>query len=261
MTTPRLKRGARAVADVGGGAILASVEIAAAPERVYQALTSPTEIVKWWGADDQYWTTGWTGDLRPGGRWRAEGKGADGHAFSVEGEYLELDPPRKIVCTWKAAWDDNQVTTITYRIEPIDGGVRVVVRHDGFGPRAESCRGHASGWERVLGWLGGYAGKAPEERFYMLRLLPPRPSFMMDMNADEQAMMRAHAAYWTGHMHAGRAIVFGPVLDPQGGWGLGVLRVRDEAELQALQADDPAITAGRGLRYEVLPLARALCPG
>lgn len=261
MTTPRLKRVARAIADVGGGAILASVEIAAAPERIYRALTSPDEILKWWGADDQYWTTGWTSDLRPGGRWRAEGKGADGHAFSVEGEYLELDPPRKIVCTWKAAWDDNQVTTITYRIEPIDGGARVVVRHEGFGARADSCRGHAQGWERVLGWLGGFAGKPPEERVYMLRLLPPRPTFMTDMDAGEQAMMRAHVAYWTGHMQAGKAIVFGPVIGPQGGWGLGVVRVRDEAELQALQAGDPAVSSGRGLRYEILPIARALCAG
>lgn len=83
---------ARAVADLADGMILATVEIAAPPERVFRALTS-REIVEWWGADGVYRTTEWTGDVRPGGTWRASGVGADGKPFAVEGEYLEIDPP------------------------------------------------------------------------------------------------------------------------------------------------------------------------
>ncbi len=266
MTTTKINRVARAVADVGAGTILASVEIAAAPERVYRALTNPDEIVKWWGSDDQYRTTGWTSELTQGGRWRAEGKGADGRPFSVEGEYLELAPPTKIVCTWKAPWDDNQTTTITYRIEAIDGGSRVVIRHDGFAGRAESCRGHARGWERVLGWLvahvspGGQAQHEDqhEDHYYVIRLLPPRPTFMADMSPEERAMMLEHGAYWRGQLKAGKVIVFGPVADPKGGWGMGVVRVSDESELKRFQAEDPAIRSGRGLSYEILPMVRAI---
>jgi uncharacterized protein YndB with AHSA1/START domain len=260
MTTAKPKRAARAIADVGAGTILASVEIAAEPERVYRALTSPDEIIKWWGSDDQYRTTGWTSELKVGGRWRADGKGAEG-PFSVEGEYLELDPPRRIVCTWKPDWDGGNTTTITYRLEPIEGGTRVVIRHEGFGERAESCRGHAEGWEHVLGWLRAHVAPTPpssEPRFYVMRLLPPRPTFMVDMNEEERAMMGAHAVYWAEHLAAGRMVVYGPVADPKGGWGLGVVRVADEAELRALQEGDPAIRAGRGLSYEVLPMVRAI---
>lgn len=145
-------KSARAVADVTSGMILASVEIAAPPERVFRAVSSD-DITRWWGSADMYRTTKWSGDLRVGGAWVAEGVGADGTEFSVRGEYVEIDPPRKLVQTWRAAWDGDHTTTITYRFEPIEGGTRVTVRHEGFAERFDSCRGHANGWERVLGWL------------------------------------------------------------------------------------------------------------
>jgi len=90
-------------------------------------------------------------DLRPGGRWRASSVGGDGNTFSVEGEFLEIDPPRSLVQTWRAAWDGGNETLITYRLEAIDGGTRVTVRHEGFAERADSCRGHGAGWQKVLG--------------------------------------------------------------------------------------------------------------
>jgi uncharacterized protein YndB with AHSA1/START domain len=142
----------RAVADVSAGLIIASVEIAAPPERVFRALTSE-ELTQWWGSDDLYRTKRWTGDLRPGGEWRSEGLGADGTPFAVSGEFLEVDPPHKLVHTWKADWDGGNTTTVTYRLEAIEGGTRVTVRHEGFGERTASCTAHANGWARVLTWL------------------------------------------------------------------------------------------------------------
>ena len=153
--TTMAKGAARAVADLSEGTILASVEIAAPPERVFRAIASE-ELAKWWGSADSYRTTKWTGDLRVGGGWRADGISEDGKPFTVGGEFVEVDPPRKLVQTWRAAWDDNQVTRITYRLEPVANGTRVTVKHEGFGNRRDSCDGHAAGWERVLGWLDDY---------------------------------------------------------------------------------------------------------
>lgn len=147
------KRSARAIADVMEGIVMATVDIAAPPERVFRAITDPKEIPKWWGSDDLYRTEEHTSDFRVGGKWTSRGHGADGTPFGVEGEYVEIDPPRKLVQTWKAPWDGNNVTTITYRLEAIDGGTRVTVKHEGFGDRHDSCRNHGEGWERVLGWL------------------------------------------------------------------------------------------------------------
>src|SRR5262245_47193804 len=142
MTSPNKNSPARAVADTASGTVLASVEIAAPPERVFKALTTPEEIVRWWGSDSVYRTTEWVQDLRVGGRWKATGKGADGSPFSVEGEFLEIDAPRRLVHSWKPEWDGGHVTRVTYRLEPIERGTRVTVRHEGFGDRAESCRNH-----------------------------------------------------------------------------------------------------------------------
>ena len=63
---------ARAVADLAEGLILASVEVVAAPERVFQALASD-EITEWWVRPGVFDTREWTGDVRAGGRWRAAG--------------------------------------------------------------------------------------------------------------------------------------------------------------------------------------------
>ena len=54
---------------------------------------------------------------------------------------------------------------------------------------------------------------------------------------------------------AGIAIVFGPVMDPQGVYGIGMFQVQDEAEMRGLLEHDPA---NRLLRYEVLPMAAAV---
>ena len=50
------------------------------------------------------------------------------------------------------------------------------------------------------------------------------------------------------------AVAFGPVLDPAGAWGLGLLRTTDEAAVRAFIAEDPVIRAQRGFRYEILPM-------
>jgi uncharacterized protein YndB with AHSA1/START domain len=145
-------RGARAVADVTAGMLLASVEIRAKPERVFRALASE-DIVKWWGSPELYHVTDWTGDVRVGGQWRSVGVDREGKPFEVSGEYLEIDPPRKLVQTWDPKWVNGPPTTVTYRVEAIPGGTRVTVRHEGFGDASDACQSHAAGWERVFTWL------------------------------------------------------------------------------------------------------------
>jgi uncharacterized protein YndB with AHSA1/START domain len=51
----------RAVADVGGGTIIATAEISAPPERVFAALTTK-EVEQWWGHPDFYRQTDWKAD-------------------------------------------------------------------------------------------------------------------------------------------------------------------------------------------------------
>ncbi len=90
-----------------------------------------------------------------------------------------------------------------------------------------------------------------DKQQFFLKLNPPRPTFMMDMTADEKAIMQKHVSYWTGLLNENIAIVFGPVLDPKGGHGVGVVSVDDEEHLKQIISNDPA----SGLnQYEYYPM-------
>jgi uncharacterized protein len=56
--------------------------------------------------------------------------------------------------------------------------------------------------------------------------------------------MAGHQEYWQQLLHDGRVVVYGPVADPEGVWGMGVLRAADRAEVLEIAEDDPSVTAG-----------------
>jgi uncharacterized protein YciI len=91
---------------------------------------------------------------------------------------------------------------------------------------------------------------------FVYRLLAPRPTFAVDMTPEERATLNDHAAYWAELMHRGKAVAFGPVNDPQGPYGLGILLVEDLAEAEAIRDADPAIAGPHGLRGELAPMIR-----
>jgi uncharacterized protein YndB with AHSA1/START domain len=138
---------ARAVADLAQGLILATVQIAAPPERVFQALASE-EVVAWWVRPGVFDTRTWSGDVRVGGRWRTSGI-ARGEPYTLEGEYLEVDPPRKLVHTWHRPGAPGAPSTVTYLLEPISGGTLVTLRHTGITSRDQNAS-ISTGWETSL---------------------------------------------------------------------------------------------------------------
>src|SRR3974377_156015 len=94
--------------------------------------------------------------------------------------------------------------------------------------------------------------------YFFCRLIPPRPTFAMDMTEKEAKVMEDHVAYWKALAEKGTAIVFGPVADPDGVWGLGVLAVEDEKEVQFLTSNDPVRRAAMGGTYKTLPMPRVV---
>ncbi|SEH49564.1 YCII-related domain-containing protein [Mycolicibacterium rutilum] len=79
---------------------------------------------------------------------------------------------------------------------------------------------------------------------YFFRLNPPRADFAQTMTPDEQQAMAEHQEYWRALLAEGRVVVHGPVADPEGIWGFGVLRANDRAEVLAIGERDPSVTAG-----------------
>jgi uncharacterized protein YndB with AHSA1/START domain/DNA-binding transcriptional ArsR family regulator len=121
------------------------IYIKTTPERLWQAITD-TEMRR------QY-TFGAviTSDWAPGSRYEATGGGAT----IAEGENLEVDPPRRLVQSFRAVWDDdvkNEGTSrVTWEIEPIGDSCRLTVTHDQLREGANAQL--YGGWPMVLSGL------------------------------------------------------------------------------------------------------------
>ena len=268
MTSGR-KGGARAVADVAGGTVIAEVEIAAPPERVFAALSDPQERARWWGSPNVYLVDRCEWELRVGASWVSTGHGADGRAFRVQGEFLEIDPPRRLAQTWMADYDGGLRTTLSFQLDPIPGGTRLTVRHDGFAGHPDSCADHARGWEMVLGWLDAHVAEPaagpsrvpPPSRHrsapvnlkpYVLGLYLKGPRHGTLEPAATAELMVQHLEFLREQIRLGRLVFPSPVLDD--GPLAATVFVRTELleEARAWLAQDPSIVAGRFL-IEVHP--------
>jgi uncharacterized protein len=89
------------------------------------------------------------------------------------------------------------------------------------------------------------------KQFFALKLIPPRPTFAQDMTDEERSIMQEHVGYWMELMKQGKVIVFGPVLDPQSVYGLGIVAVDNEEEVKQMITNDPAIKINH---YEYYPM-------
>ena len=86
--------------------------------------------------------------------------------------------------------------------------------------------------------------------YFLSKLIPPRPSFPLDMSETERGVMLAHQDYWLPHVNAGLVVVMGPVLDPKGAYGVMIAHAPSLKMLEDWQAKDPAILAGFGFGFE-----------
>jgi uncharacterized protein len=91
---------------------------------------------------------------------------------------------------------------------------------------------------------------------FFLKLVPARPTFAQDMSAEERAIMQEHVGYWSELMKQGKVHVYGPVLDPAGVYGIGIVEADSMAEVDELIELDPATKINR---YEVFAM-RAVLP-
>jgi len=80
-----------------------------------------------------------------------------------------------------------------------------------------------------------------DKKYFFLRLNTVRPDFTQTMTEEERAIMVRHAAWWRAFMEQGKIVVFGPVFDPNGAFGMGVASVDEEEELKQFIAGDPAL--------------------
>jgi uncharacterized protein YndB with AHSA1/START domain len=137
---------------VTGDAVVSEIQIAAPPQRVFQAISDPKELIRWF-TEETCKHKVWEMDARVGGRWRFQTEksvhivnGID--EFEGHGEILEIDPPRLLVYTWIANWHANpQLKTIVrWELTPSQGGTLVKVTHSGLAEDDVARKDYTSGW-------------------------------------------------------------------------------------------------------------------
>lgn len=94
--------------------------------------------------------------------------------------------------------------------------------------------------------------------FFLFKLNPPRPSFPSDITPEEARLMQEHVAYWTSVMEQGHLIAFGPVADPKGTYGIGILQIEDGIDPESFCERDPVVAAKVGFTVEIHPMPRAV---
>jgi uncharacterized protein YndB with AHSA1/START domain len=134
------------------------LHIDASPETVFGFFTDPALMVRWKG-------TKATLDPRPGGIYRVE---MSDQVIAV-GEYVELDPPHRLVLTW--GWEGDYAGTppgssrVEITLTPDGDGTRLHLVHSGL-PSAEAAEAHGYGWDLYMPRLaiaaaGGDPGPEP----------------------------------------------------------------------------------------------------
>jgi uncharacterized protein YndB with AHSA1/START domain len=139
-------------------AIVQEIAIKGSAERIFDALTNPEELVKWWGVAGKFQVTRMESDLRPGGKWRFL-VAAGGGTHVVSGEYRQIERPHLLVYTWvRETWvgeqEDAAETVVRWELEENSGITNVRVTHSEL--TSESLRARNSGWPLIVVLLQSY---------------------------------------------------------------------------------------------------------
>ena len=93
-----------------------------------------------------------------------------------------------------------------------------------------------------------------DKKHFFIKLIAPRPTFAQDMTEDERKLMMTHIAYWRDLTEKRISLVFGPVFDPAGNYGMAIIEVEDEAAAKKTLENDPTIIADQNFSFEIYPM-------
>jgi len=128
--------------------------LAAPREEVFRAWTEPEQIRRWWGPGE-FTCPEAEVDLRPGGAYRLVMQPTAGDPFVVAGTYREVDPPARLVYTWRwetgpAADGSESLVTVEFRDAASDPPrTELVLTHTEF-PASHGPAPYQMGWEGGL---------------------------------------------------------------------------------------------------------------
>lgn len=144
--------------EPGEDPIIVEGYFAAAPARVFQAWTDPDMVMKWFGYAPNS-LQGARIDLRPGGAWQFLKSNDAEKSVGFEGEYLEIDPGKRLRFTWsyfvEHANGEREATPasqVEVHFTANGSGTDIRLVHGAI--QDEGTRqGFAGGWDAAFGTL------------------------------------------------------------------------------------------------------------
>lgn len=125
--------------------------------RVFDAWSDAERMARWFVVDAG-WTAKATNNFHVGGKYRIEMHRTDGTVFLAHGEYLEIDPPRRLVFTWSSAVPAIERSVVTIELSPKgSASTELTLVHDLL-PDTDEGRAHSIGWEGSLDNLERHLG-------------------------------------------------------------------------------------------------------
>lgn len=137
------------------------VMISAPQERVWDALTAPEELARWFGDSAEI-------DLRPGGAARF---GWEGYGDSFHAVVETVEPPTRFAYRWAVESDtplsDGPSTLVEFTLEPTGDGTLLRLVESGFAALPDDqyeqvIGGNEKGWTSELGDLVEYVSAHEE---------------------------------------------------------------------------------------------------
>ena len=99
-------------------------------------------------------------DLRVGGAYHMD-MHYQRKSYPHDGEYLEIDPPRRLVFTWISESTKGLPSIVTVELFERGDETECVLTHEGLSDE-KNAASHQGGWEEILGWLHGLLTKRSE---------------------------------------------------------------------------------------------------
>ena len=120
------------------------------PQQAYDAWVDNAGRGSWY-TPYEGWSVDAEGDVRVDGKWSVRFGPTPDEIYTEEGEYLEVDPPHKLVYTNTFTFPDGRsfTTLNVVMFEAVNGGTRLVIEDRGY-PSAEQRDGHQQGWPSFL---------------------------------------------------------------------------------------------------------------
>ena len=137
----------RFVDSPAGGLVLELQFVVKSPrERIFSALTESAELARWWGPRG-YTMPEIDVDLRVGGGYRFTMQPPGGDRFHLAGEFLEIEPPRRLVYTFRYEEPDpnDRQTVVALSLEEVGHGTEVSLSQGEFATEAR-LELHRGGW-------------------------------------------------------------------------------------------------------------------